>query len=127
MENTRHAVTWFELPSVDFERAVNFYDAILDTRLKVEKFGPDDTDMAVFPAGADGTAGCVIHDARYRPHADGAVIYLNCGPSIDRVLDRVEKSGGSVLTAKTALPPGMGYFAHIGDTEGNRVGLHALA
>ena len=126
MENTRHAVTWFELPSVDFERAVNFYDAILDTRLKVEKFGPDATDMAVFPASADGAAGCVIHDPRYRPHADGVVVYLNCAPSIDEVLGRVEHAGGTVLTAKTALPPGMGFYAHIGDSEGNRVGLHAL-
>ena len=126
MENTQHAITWFELPSVDFKRAVDFYDAILDTRLKVEKFGPDTTDMAVFPASVDGTAGCVIHDPRYRPLADGVVVYLNCAPSIDHVLDRVEKAGGTVLTTKTALPPGMGFYAHIGDTEGNRVGLHAL-
>lgn len=127
MDTRQHAISWFELPSVDFKRAVGFYDAILDTRLKIEKFGADATDMAVFPASPDGTAGCVVHDPRYRPHADGAVVYLNCAPSIDRVLERVETAGGTVLTAKTALPPGMGYYAHIGDTEGNRVGLHALA
>ena len=126
MENTRNAITWFELPSVDFKRAVDFYDKILGTELKVEKFGADATEIAVFPAGADGTAGCVIHDPRYRPHADGVVVYLNCMPSIDSVLDRVEQAGGSVLTGKTALPPGMGFYAHIGDSEGNRVGLHAL-
>lgn len=126
MEKIQHAINWFELPSIDFKRAVNFYDAILNTQLKVEKFGADATDTAVFPASPDGIAGCVIHDARYRPHADGVVVYLNCAPSIDRVLERVEKAGGSVLTPKTALPPGMGFFAHIGDTEGNRVGLHAL-
>jgi predicted enzyme related to lactoylglutathione lyase len=28
--------------------------------------------------------------------------------------------------AKTALPPGMGFFSHIEDTEGNVVGLHDL-
>jgi predicted enzyme related to lactoylglutathione lyase len=126
MENTQHAITWFELPSVDFKRAVGFYDAILDTHLKVERFGADATDMAIFPASVDGTAGCVIHDPRYRPHADGVVVYLNCAPSIDRVLDRVGQASGTILTNKTALPPGMGFFAHIGDTEGNRVGLHAL-
>ena len=127
MDTRQHAISWFELPAVDFKRAVGFYDVILDTRLKIEKFGADATDMAVFPASPDGTAGCVVQDPRHRPHADGTVVYLNCAPSIDRVLERVEAAGGSVLTAKTALPPGMGYYAHIGDTEGNRVGLHALA
>ena len=30
------------------------------------------------------------------------------------------------ITPKTALPPGMGFFAHFVDSEGNRVGLHSL-
>ena len=126
MTTPRHAIAWFELPSADFKRAVTFYDNILGTHLKVEKFGPNATDMAVVPSGEGGTAGCVIHDAKYKPYADGAVVYLNCEPSIDRVLDRVADAGGSVILGRTALPPGMGYFAHIADSEGNRVGLHAL-
>ena len=126
MSTPQNAINWFELPSADFQRAVSFYNAILATSLKVEKFGPESTDMAVFPAADDGAAGCVIHDAKYRPHADGAVVYLNCEPSIDQVLDRVAGAGGAVIQPKTALPPGMGFFAHIADTEGNRVGLHAL-
>jgi hypothetical protein len=28
---------------------------------------------------------------------------------------------------KTALPPGMGFYARIQDTEGNLVGLHAIS
>jgi hypothetical protein len=32
-----------------------------------------------------------------------------------------------VTTPKVQLPDGMGCFAHIADTEGNRVGLHAAA
>ena len=123
----QHAITWFELPSSDFPRAVGFYNRILDARLKVEKFGPAGTDMAVFPAGENGTAGCVIHDAQYKPHADGAVVYLNCQSELDAVLQRVPAAGGKVMLGKTALPPGMGFFAHIADTEGNRVGLHGMA
>ena len=37
-------------------------------------------------------------------------------------LARVIASGGSIITPKTALPPGMGHYAHFGDAEGNRVG-----
>jgi predicted enzyme related to lactoylglutathione lyase len=39
----------------------------------------------------------------------------------------VAEAGGRVQTAKTALPPGMGFFARIEDSEGNAVGLHAPA
>ena len=47
---------------------------------------------------------------------------------LDRAIDfYAVAAGGSVLVGKTALPPGMGSFAQIVDTEGNRIGLHALA
>lgn len=48
-------------------------------------------------------------------------------PSLDAVLTRVEPAGDRVIAPKTALPPGMGFIAHLRDTEGNEVGLHALA
>ena len=127
MDTPQHAITWFEIPSADFNRAVTFYDSILGTQLKVEKFGPEAIDMAVFPASQDGTAGCIIHHERYHPNLDGAVVYLSCSPTLDTVLERVTTAGGAVITGKTALPPGMGFFAHIADSEGNRVGLHAPA
>jgi predicted enzyme related to lactoylglutathione lyase len=43
------------------------------------------------------------------------------------VLERVSAAGGKALIPRTALPPGMGYFARILDTEGNQVGLHAIS
>jgi uncharacterized protein len=50
---------------------------------------------------------------------------LNADPTMSLVLDRVVAAGGQILTPRVALPEGMGFFAHILDTEGNRVGLHA--
>jgi uncharacterized protein len=55
------------------------------------------------------------------------LIFLNAGPSLDAVLARVKSVGGHITTPKVALPGNMGVFAHITDSEGNRVGLHALA
>jgi predicted enzyme related to lactoylglutathione lyase len=54
-------------------------------------------------------------------------VYLDVSPSIDAALSRVADAGGKVVTRKTALPPGMGFWAHVADTEGNVVGLHALS
>jgi predicted enzyme related to lactoylglutathione lyase len=53
-------------------------------------------------------------------------VYLHA-PAIDAWLERVPAAGGRIVTGKTALPQGMGYFAHILDSEGNRVGLHGDA
>ena len=61
------------------------------------------------------------------PSETGSLVYLNAEPSLDAVLARVAAAGGQVTLPRTALPPGMGFFAHVRDSEGNRVGLHALA
>jgi predicted enzyme related to lactoylglutathione lyase len=53
------------------------------------------------------------------------MVYLNAEPSIDAALERVRKAGGEIVLPKTALPPGLGFFAHVLDSEGNRIGFHA--
>jgi predicted enzyme related to lactoylglutathione lyase len=67
------------------------------------------------------TAGA-CHD----PPRDGARVCLDAGPSIDAAIGRVAAAGGRVVLPKTALPPGMGDYAHIEDSEGIAVDLHAL-
>ena len=83
--------------------------------------------MAVFPYEKPAVGGCVMAGAGLRPGVGGMVGYLNAEPSLDTVLARVAGAGGHVVIPRTELPPGMGAFARIRDTEGNLVGLHALA
>jgi predicted enzyme related to lactoylglutathione lyase len=40
---------------------------------------------------------------------------------------RSELLAAPITTPKVQLPGDMGVFAHVTDTEGNRLGLHALA
>ena len=121
-----NAINWFEIPVSDIDRAQRFYEAVLARTLRRETMG--DQVLAVFPYDEPNAGGCLLADAN-KPAANGqgVRIYLDCTPSIDAALKRVETSGGAVVVAKTALPPGMGFFAHMRDTEGNVVGLHALA
>ncbi len=60
------------------------------------------------------------------PSTGGVLIYLDATPSLDAALGRVKVAGGQIALPRQALPPGMGFFAHITDLDGNRVGLHAL-
>jgi len=118
-----NVAVWFEIPAANFERAVGFYEKVFDTRLIKDKFGP--ADLAVFPYEQPAMSGCVIKGDGYVPGRDGAVVYLSSRVDLAVPLAKVPAAGGKVVTPKTALPEGMGYFAHFVDSEGNRVGLHS--
>lgn len=116
---------WFEIPTCDLDRAQRFYEDILAQPLKRERFG--NADIAVFPSGAKpNAAGALIHAQDCEPHVQGSIVYLSVD-DLSPVLARAERAGGDTLVARTALPPGMGYFAQFRDCEGNRVGLWSPA
>jgi uncharacterized protein len=124
----QHAINWFEIPVADLNRAIKFYEAMTGTPLRREIFGPPGEEMAIFEVDTqEGISGCLLSSPDAKPAQNGTLIYLSASPSVDAWLARIEPAGGRILTPKTALPPGMGFFAHILDSEGNRVGLHALA
>jgi hypothetical protein len=123
-ESRPSRVVWFEIPSSNLDRAVSFYANILDTPMKREMFGPDA--IAVFPYQKPGFSGCLVESTEAQPTRDGVLVYLNCDGQLDDVLARVSVAGGKIEQPKTALPPGMGFGAKIVDSEGNRVGLHAI-
>ncbi len=116
-------LNWFEIPTLDFARARAFYEQILDVALRVESIG--DSRLAIFPyQQGSATGGCLLQAPGYQPSRDGVAIYLNTCGALDAVLRRVVAEGGQILVPRTELPPGMGAFAHVIDSEGNRVGLH---
>ena len=120
------AISWFEIPVRDLDRAQRFYQSVLERELKRETMGQEQ--LAIFPAAEGRTQGCInIGPTPVSPSGSGTRVDLDASPSIDAALSRVADAGGKVVTRKTALPGGMGYWAHIADTEGNVVGLHALS
>jgi len=121
----RHAADWFEIPVRNMARAITFYEALLATEIRREQI--TGSTLGVIKYHADAGGGALIQsDTAPQPTLDGTLIYLNAGPSLDLALARAEALGARLLTPKVTLPDGMGCFAHIADTEGNRVGLHAL-
>lgn len=119
------AISWFEIPVRDLDRAQRFYESVLGRTLKREAMGAEQ--LAIFPAAEGRIQGCInIGPTPIAPSSTGTRVYLDASPSIDAALSRVADAGGKVVTRKTALPAGMGYWAHMADTEGNVVGLHAM-
>ena len=123
MTKTRNAIDWFEIPVRDLDRAQRFYETLFDAPLRREQMG--EQTLAVFGYDEAGVGGCLLMGDGAQPSPQGSIVYLNAAPSLDAVLARVERAGGRIVTPKVELPGDMGAFAHVVDTEGNRIGLHA--
>lgn len=122
----RHALNWFEIPVRQLDRAQAFYETLLARPLRREAMG--DKTLAVFAYDDGAVGGCLLAGAGVpEPSTEGVLVYLNAEPSLDATLARAEAAGARISTPKVQLPGDMGCFAHIIDSEGNRVGLHALA
>lgn len=120
-----HAVNWFEIPVAQPSRAQSFYEKLLGVKLEWQTMAGQT--LAVFPCDDTAVGGCLVAADGTEPSTQGTLVYLNAQPSLDAVLARVESAGGRITTPKVQLPGDMGVFAHVTDTEGNRIGLHALA
>lgn len=118
-------ISWFEIPTADFERGIKFYETVLGVSLKREDMGP--VRMAMFPCEEDSPAGgAVIHmEGGNPPGPVGTVVYLFAGDDLAVALARVDAAGGQVIVPKTPIPPDCGYFAVFRDSEGNHAGLYS--
>ena len=125
MEMTVNAINWFEIPVIDFARAKKFYNAILDFDMPEMPMGPAHMGFLPHEQGK-GVGGAIIKVDGHVPSTMGTLVYLACGSDLAVVLGKVEAAGGKILTPKTLIAEGMGYFAHFLDIEGNRVGLHSM-
>jgi predicted enzyme related to lactoylglutathione lyase len=117
-----NVIDWFEIPTVNLERAVEFYEGMLGTRVRRE--AGDATRQALFVSDGGAAEGALVQDPRRRPTADGSLVYLNAKGDIDGCLERSARAGGRVVLPKTDIGD-PGYIAIVADTEGNLVGLHA--
>jgi len=119
-----NAINWFEIPAVDFERAVAFYDQILGEKLTVGEFAG--TPMAFFNAEPQAVGGAIVKHPEHQPGATGPMLYLNAKTSanIGTILERIPEAGGKILMPFTPITP-HGYMAIFLDSEGNRLALHA--
>jgi uncharacterized protein len=121
-----NAINWFEIPVRDIERAQAFYEKMLGKSLRRETMSSCSV-LAVIPYDQPGVGGALLAGREApQPAAQGTLVYLNAEPSLDAAIERAVSAGGRVAMPRVELPDGMGCFAHVLDTEGNRVGLHAM-
>ena len=119
-------VGWLEIPVEKMDRAVKFYELLLDIKIQTQQFGT--LEMAFFPFKEDGSGapGSLVKHSEYKPSKEGVLIYLT-SPSGDLAneLSKVEDAGGQVLSHKKQISEENGYMGLFLDSEGNRIAIHS--
>ena len=91
-------VSFFEIPTADFGRAVKFYETVLNLELSVMEC--ESEKMAFFP-DEDGLApGAISWAADFLPAKNGVLVHLNVD-DMDATLALIKANGGSIVREKT--------------------------
>jgi uncharacterized protein len=109
-----HAIL-FEIPVSDYERARNFYGAVLEDR------ADRPNRLAIFVA-KDQSAVASDHYPGTPAAAPGTGITIHLAvPDLEEGLARVKANGGSIVSPIITVPSGR--FAYCVDPDGNSFGL----
>jgi hypothetical protein len=111
------SIAWFEIPADNLERAKAFYGNLFGWKINPFPGGGDY--WHIDTGGADDTPDGALK--RRKQPQEPVVNYVSVN-SVDKYTDKIEKLGGKICMAKTAVPQ-MGYFAVCQDTEGNPFGI----
>lgn len=121
-----NAISWFEIPATDIDRAQKFYETIF--QIKMQHLDFPGVKMRMFPIDdpMKGIGGTIIDTGGFhKPSAtDGPLIYLNGNPDLQIILDRVVEAGGQIMVPKKVISDDYGDMGVFMDTEGNRIALH---
>jgi uncharacterized protein len=121
----KNAISWFEIPSADINRAQKFYETIFDIQMIPIDFPHQ---MRMFPTESPTSiGGAICYNADfYKPSGEGVLVYLNGNPDVQIILDKVEAAGGKIVVPKMEISKEHGHIAVFMDSEGNRIGLHSV-
>jgi predicted enzyme related to lactoylglutathione lyase len=121
-----NAIGWFDIYVTDLDRAVEFYQTVLQCKLEPIGDPTGETQMMSFPAdiGAYGAGGALSKSPHAGPGVGGTIVYFN---SEDCAVDesRVEAAGGQVVRPKFSIGE-FGFVSLCMDTEGNMVGIASM-
>ncbi len=119
----KNVIGWFEIPVLDMDRAIKFYETVF--RHKLEKHTLPQLDMAWFPMNPEGT-GAMGNKKFYKPSTNGTLVYFTAfSGNLNNELRKVEKAGGTVTLQKTKISDEHCFMATFIDSEGNTIAIHS--
>ncbi|MBB97206.1 MAG: glyoxalase [Rhodobacteraceae bacterium] len=113
-------VVWAEIPTTDMDKAVAFYQAVLDTKLTTDDMGPNP--IAIFtPKEVGKGVGGHIYPGVPAARGSGPTVHFNAPGKLEDTLERVKAAGGTVVSPPISIPAGR--YAYCEDLDGNSVGF----
>lgn len=121
-----NAVGWFDLYVSNMDRAVAFYESVLQQVLSPIGDPTGETRMMGFPTemAAYGAGGALVQSPDGRPGPGGTMIYFSVSDCAIEA-SRVPAAGGRVVRPKFSIGE-FGWVALCQDTEGNLFGLSSM-
>lgn len=120
---TYHAINtvlWLDVPVLDLDRAITFYQAVLNTTARDARPQQLSATLQFSPQGSGLT---LIQSEKVA--GNSCVPYLNCHGRLDHAISQVRLQGGKVVQDKHSMEP-FGIRAVITDSEGNQIALHSV-
>lgn len=121
-----NAIGWFDIYVTDMDRAVRFYENVLQQQLAPIGGPTGETQMMAFPAdmGTYGAGGALVKSSHARPGPGGTLVYFSVTDCAQEA-DRVASAGGKLVQPKFSIGE-FGWVALCEDTEGNLFGLSSM-
>jgi predicted enzyme related to lactoylglutathione lyase len=110
-------VVHFEIPAENPKRLANFYEELFGWKISKA----EGVDYWLAQTGEEGEPGIDGAITGREVPEQVPVNYVSV-PSLSEYLEKASKLGARVTVGKQAVP-GMGWFAHIVDLEGNPLGI----
>lgn len=130
-------ILWIEIPVAKMDRAVKFYENVLNTKLELTVlFG---TQMALFDKEVFGMKSSLIEIENYEgTNGIKPIIYVDImNDTVETVLEfggkvikepsllRQKNKNGDVIIGTNLIDGKVGYYAEILDSEGNHLFLYS--
>ena len=121
-----NAIGWFDIYVNDMQRAVIFYENVLQNKLEPIGDPTGETQMMGFPTdmGVYGAGGALVKSNYARPGVGGTLVYFSVEDCAEQE-SRVVAAGGKVVRPKFSIGE-FGWVTLCEDTEGNMLGLSSM-
>ena len=121
-----NAIGWFDIYVADMNRAVSFYEAVLQQKLEPIGDPTGETQMMSFPTdmGVYGAGGALVKSPYARPGVGGTMVYFSV-EDCAKEESRVVTSSGKVVRPKFSIGE-FGWVSLCEDTEGNMFGFSSM-
>ena len=130
-------ILWIEIPVANIDRAVLFYEKVLNTKLELTTLF--ETKMALFNKDVFGMKGSLVQTENYAgSNGMKPIVYVEIMPdAVECVLEfggkmikeptllRQKNKNGDIIIGTNLIDGQVGYYAEIQDSEGNHLYLYS--